>query len=234
MSKLGSSSSSNKPYYSGNVIINGQKVASNYKKGNSVYSSYNMNDNEKALYDYLGQTLALNVPNVNVFSDDVRQQLQDQIGAYTNQGVNLINSMYTPMLNSLKTDIANRFGNFDNSVFMDNLSGIESKRADSMSSLAQDILAKQNELVNDELSKRYDYLDFASGLQNQIDSRILDYLGLAAQNSSMGNAYSNASRSASGSGFNTSALLSNLVKNAINTANPASGTGLSILGSLFK
>jgi len=93
------------------------------------------------------------------------------------------------MLSNLKNDIASRFGNFDNSIFMDNLSDIESNRADAMSALTQDILAKQNELYNDELNRRYNYLNFLGNVQNQSTANIMNYLQLAANNSSSGNSY---------------------------------------------
>jgi hypothetical protein len=210
---MGKNSKSN-PYSAGGVSVNGQSLAGNWADGNNIFSSYNMSDNEKNLYDYIGNSLVTNVPNINVFSEDVQTQLQNQLGAYTNQGLKLINNTYTPMLSNLKNDIANRFGNFDNSVFMDNLNSIENRRADSMSSLTQDILAKQNELYNDELSRRYNYLSFIGGLQQQMEAKVMDYLGIAAQNSTMGNTY-NANQSKIGStnsGFNTSALISNLTQ----------------------
>ena len=85
------------------------------------------------------------------------------------------------MIDNLKSDIAARFGNFDNSVFLNNLNKIESKRSDSISSLAQDILAKKDELVNNELSNRYTYLSFLQDIQNQTNSNILNYIKVHVQ-----------------------------------------------------
>jgi len=200
-------------YSNGYVSVNGNNVASNYRSGNNVYSSYNMSDAEKQIYNYAQNSFLSNLPNINVFSEDTINQLQNQLGAYTNQGLKLINNTYTPMLNSVKTDIASRFGNFDNSVFMDNLNKIESNRADSMSAFAQDIMAKQDELYNNELSNRYDYLNFLMGTQNNIDSNILNYLGLASQNSSTGNSYNTGTTTNSSSG-NFSNLTNSLLSNS--------------------
>ncbi|MDR1168677.1 MAG: hypothetical protein LBK53_07315 [Heliobacteriaceae bacterium] len=222
------SKNSSSQYSGGSVSVNGQNIAGNYRNGSNVNSQYNMTDNEKKLYDYIQQSFLTNLPNINVFSDDVQKQMQNQVEAYTNQGLKLLNNMYSPMLSSLKTDIANRFGNFDNSVFMDNLNNIESKRAESMSALAQDVTAKQNELYNDELAKRYNYLSFINGIQNEMDARIMDYLGIAAQNSTLGNTYNNA-QAKSNSGFSSSALLTNLAQNALSAYNPAAGTIFSLL-----
>ncbi len=189
---------SSKPAYSSGVVtINGEEKASQYKNGNTVYSNYNMSDAEKQIYDYAQNSFLENLPKVNVFSEDTKKQMQNQLNAYTQKGIDTINDIYTPMLNDMKTDIASRFGNFDNSIFMNNLNDIESNRADAMSSLTQDILAKQNELINDELNKRYTYLDFLNGIQNQTTSNILSYMQQAANNSNSGNSYNNSSYSAS-------------------------------------
>ncbi len=189
---------SSKPAYSSGVVtINGEEKASQYKNGNTVYSNYNMSDAEKQIYDYAQNSFLENLPKVNVFSEDTQKQMQNQLNAYTQKGIDTINDIYTPMLNDMKTDIASRFGNFDNSIFMNNLNDIESNRADAMSSLTQDILAKQNELINDELNKRYTYLDFLNGIQNQTTSNILSYMQQAANNSNSGNSYNNSSYSAS-------------------------------------
>ena len=193
--KMGKSS---KPAYSSGVVtINGEEKASQYKNGNTVYTNYNMSDAEKNIYDYAQNSFLENLPKVNVFSEDTQKQMQNQLSAYTQKGIDTINDIYTPMLNDMKTDIASRFGNFDNSIFMNNLNSIESNRADAMNSLTQDILAKQNELINDELNKRYNYLDFLNGIQNQTTSNILSYMQQAANNSHSGNSYNNSNYSSS-------------------------------------
>lgn len=202
--KMGKSS---KPAYSSGVVtVNGQEKASQYKNGNTVYSNYNMSDAEKNIYDYAQNSFLENLPKINVFSEDTQKNMQNQLNSYTQKGLETINDIYTPMLDDLKTDIASRFGNFDNSIFMNNLNDIESNRADAMNSLTQDILAKQDELINNELSRRYNYLDFLNGVQNQTNSNILSYLQQAASNSNSGNSYNN-SQFSSGSGLGDYARL---------------------------
>lgn len=179
-----------KPSYSSGVVnINGEEKASHYKKGNTVYSNYNMSDREKKIYNFAQNSFLENLPNINVFSGDTQKSLQNQLNAYTQKGLEAINNYYTPMLSNLKNDIASRFGNFDNSVFMDNLSSIEENRADAMSGFAQDILAKQNELILDELNKRYNYLNFLNSVQNQSTANVLNYMQQATNNSSLGNSF---------------------------------------------
>ena len=191
--KMGKSS---KPAYSGGVVtINGEEKASQYKSGNNIYSNYNMSDTEKQIYDYAQNSFLENLPKINTFSEETQKNLQNQLNAYTQKGIDTINDIYTPMLNDMKTDIASRFGNFDNSIFMNNLNSIESNRSDAINSLSQDILAKQNELINDELNRRYNYMDFLSGVQNQTVGNILSFLQQASNNSNSGNSYNNSNYS---------------------------------------
>ncbi len=155
-------------------------MAKNTKQQQSVQQqrSYQMSEYEKQMQGYIQNSLMNNVPNVNVFSPEVQNQMQQQLGAYANQGLKLLDQTYTPMFNNMKNDIARRFGNFDNSSFMNSLNALESKRADSMSDFAQDILAKQSQLYNEELARRYNYINLLTGMQGQIDNKILAHLGL--------------------------------------------------------
>lgn len=173
-------------YANGIVSVNGENKASQKKIGKTVYSNYNMSDAEKQIYDYSQNSFLQNLPNINIFSENTQKNLQDQLNAYTQTGLNTIQNYYNPMLSNLKTDIASRFGNFDNSVFLDKLNSIEANRANAMSDFAQDVTAKRNELINDELANRYKYLNFLNGIQNQYNSNILGYLNQAGNASASG------------------------------------------------
>ena len=198
---------SSKPAYTNGVVkINGEEKASQYKDGNTVYSNYNMSDAEQKIYDYAQNSFLENLPKINVFSEDTQKDMQNQLNEYTLYRLETFSDIYTPMLNDMKNDIASRFGNFDNSIFMNDLKEIESSRADAMNALTQDILAKQDEIVNNELNRRYNYLDFLNGVQSQTLSNVLSYLQQAANNSNSGNSYNN-SQSSSGSSMGDYARL---------------------------
>lgn len=215
------SKSSKYPSYSGGTIsINGQNKASTYKHGNNIVTNYNMSDAEKRAYDYAQNSFADSLSKVNVFDENTKKNLQAQLDAYTLNGQKIINNIYEPMLDDLKTDIASRFGNFDNSIFMDNLNSIESNRAESINNLAQDVLAKRDELINNELSQRYTYLGFLQDIQNQVNSNILNFGAASQANSSAGNNYNArayAANQASGSTFSNYA---NLASGALSMMGP--------------
>jgi len=189
MSKV---SSVDYPTYTGsNVSVNGNNISSTSLANGVVNANYNMSDSEKAIYDYAQSALANLLPQVNTFLPDTLNSLQSQIDAYTNQGTNEINNIYSPMIKNLQNDIASRFGNFDNSMFMDNLNNIESKRSDAVSAFAQDVMAKKSDLVNNELQNRYNYIDLLNNMQNQSTQNALSYINAALGGSSSANSYNN-------------------------------------------
>ena len=178
------------PSYSGGAVnVNGRQVASVAKKGDTVTSYYNMSDPEKSMYDYAQNSLVESLPQLNVFDSNVQRGINSQLDAYRNQGMQSINDMYAPLLRNLQNDMASRFGNFNNSMFMDKLNDIESNRAAAISNLAQNLLMQRDNLYNTEMARRYNYLNFMNNLQNQITNNMFRYLETAGKNSSSGNAY---------------------------------------------
>lgn len=163
---------------SSSITVNGQNKSSASSTKNGVKSSYNMDPYEQAAYNFAQKSFYENMPNVNVFSDETVKNLNNQVNAYLNQGINTIQNTYTPMIREMQNDIARRFGNVNNSIFMDNLNDIESKRALAMSDLVQDVSSKRNELVNNELANRYEYLNFLNDYQNQVYSNMLQTLAM--------------------------------------------------------
>lgn len=182
-SLLGSLIGNAKPKtYDTGYSINEQEVASaNVSKG-KISTNYNLSDDEKNLLDYTNKNLLSGLENINVFSPEVQKSIDNQVKAYTNQGINTINNTYTPMFRDLKNDIASRFGNLDNSVFLDNLNEIEKNRTNALTTLTENILAKQSELYETEMNNRYNYLNQLSSINQNINSNILNFLKLASSN----------------------------------------------------
>ncbi|CDE59662.1 unknown [Fusobacterium sp. CAG:439] len=207
-------------YSSGSIYINGQNKATTSKNGNNIYTNYNMSEDERRAYEYAQKSFADSLSKVNVFDEDTKKNLQSQLEAYTLNGQKIINNIYEPMLDDLKTDVASRFGNFDNSVFMDNLNSIEENRAESINNLAQDVMAKRDELISNELAQRYTYLGFLQDIQNQMNSNILNYIGASQQNSAAGNSYNAQAYAANQSRSSTFGNYANLASGALSMMGP--------------
>lgn len=208
-------------YNSASVSIGDSNAAAGLTNG-TLSSSYNMSDAERAIYDYAQGTLASILPKLNTFDTDTLASFQSQMDAYKNSGIQSINEMYSPMIASLENDVASRFGNLDNSVFMDNLDDIESKRSDAVSSFAQDVLAKQSSLEDEELNRRYNLVNLLSSLSNTTYDNALSAISAALGGSSTVNSYNS-------NLYNT---LSKQSTNSGSDLSSAAGTLGSLLSSL--
>lgn len=213
MSKV---SSANYPQYTGSSVSIGNSSATTGVKDGILKSDYEMSEGEAAIYNYALNTLASILPQINTFDTNTLTSLQSEVNAYKDAGIQNINETYNPMITSLKNDIVSRFGNLDNSIFLDDLGSIEAERSDAVNSFAQNVLAKQSQLKSDELDKRYALVNLLSGLSNDIYSNALKTLSTALSGSSdatdystqLYNALSNLSNSES---KNTNSMLSNLL-----------------------
>ena len=181
-------SSKHPKYSTGTVEINGNTIASTTKKDkNVVSSSYNMSDTEKEIYDSIQNNLSTSLADLFEISDKTKKGWQEELDTYKKTGLEEIESIYTPMETSLKNDIAGRFGNFDNSVFMDKLNTITDKKADAIAELSDNLVLKRDELYTTEMANRMSYLALLNDLNSAMNSNILNYMTFAQSNAESGN-----------------------------------------------
>lgn len=195
-------------YSSGTVSINGQTKATTSKDGDNVYTNYYMSGDEKRAYDYAQKSFADNIANINISDDDTKKSIRNKLNIYAQKGTKAINDIYTPMIEETKTDAARRFGNLDNSSFLNSLNSIEENRSDAISSLGQDLVLMENDLTNDELSKRYNYLSFLDGYINNINGNAMSYANMSQANSNSGTSFNSGNFSGSSSNWSN---VSNLI-----------------------
>ncbi len=169
-------------YPNASLSLNGDEIANTKVTKKKISTNYNLTEDEKNLLDYTNKNLLSGLKNINVFSDEQRKGIQEQVDAYKKQGLTTLNETYTPMFRELKADIASRFGNLDNSIFMDNLNEIEKNRAKALETLTENILAKQSELYETELNNRYNYLNQLASVNQNLYSNIINFLQLAGTN----------------------------------------------------
>lgn len=192
------------------LSVNGKPLVETGIKNNAFYSNFNYSPEEQAINKYVQDSLLSSLPNINTFLPETVANMDAQVEAYTKKGINTINDIYTPMIQSLQNNVASRFGNLDNSIFMDDLNGLESKRANAVSSLAEDVQSKRSELVNNELQNQYNYLNFLTGYQNQNFQNMLNATKLNQSNVSLNNQYQNNLYDYLNSQSNTSSSLGNI------------------------
>ena len=208
-------------YSTGTITVNGRTVASTTrdKNHNVVSSNYNMTDNEKKIYDSIQSNLYSSLSSLFDITDADKKTWNSQLNAMKSQGIQQINDIYTPLETNLKNDIANRFGNLDNSVFMDNLNEITDKKSQAISALSNTLLAAQGDLYSNELNNRINSISFLNNLDSAMNNNILNFTNAAMNNSTSGNNYNSNTYNATNSGN----LWSNLLQTG-NTFVNAAGT----------
>ena len=204
-------------YATGSVEINGNKVATSSKTGKNTYSSsYNMTDTEKSVYDGVLGNLDTSLKDLFSISDAKQEQWNQTLDTYKKQGIKQINDIYDPMQNALKNDIASRFGNLDNSIFMDNLSNITENKAQAVADLSDSLLMKQNDLYSTEMANRMNYISLLSGLSGN------NYNQAAYQAAQQNSTWNRTIQ-----GLNTAANVARAVASFANPAAAAASTAIS-------
>lgn len=214
-------------YNSSDISIGGSKATTQLTNG-VLKSDYDMSDSEASIYNYALNTLASILPQVNTFDTDTQNQLQSEVDAYKDDGIKQINNLYNKNLTNMETDAASRFGNLDNSTFMDNMNDLEHERSDAVSSFAQDVLEKQSSLESDELTRRYSLIKLLSGLSDDIYDKALNAINTSLGSSSSASNYNSKIYDALSSLENTGSS-SSLVSSIL-----GSGISSSALLSLFS
>lgn len=209
-------------YSAGSVTVNGKEVASSTKNGNTISGTYNMNNTEKEIYEGVQQNLASSLNDLFSISDEKQEQFNSELEAYKQSGLKNIEDIYTPMETSLKNDIASRFGNFDNSIFMDNLSKITDNKAQAVADFSDSLLQKQSELYSQEIANRLSYISLLSGLNTAMNNNILNFTSAARANSESGNNYNASAYNAQNSGSSFLNDLTNLGTTALSFYKPVS------------
>lgn len=178
-------------YSSGSITVNGNTVATTKrdKNNNIVDSNYNMSKIEKNIYDKVQGGIYSNLTGLLDVSDEKRTEWNNQLNAIKNQGIAQINDIYTPMETNLRNDIASRFGNLDNSIFMDNLNKITDKKAKAISDLSESLVSAESQLYADELNNKVSMISFLNNLNSVMNNNILNFTNAANSNAASGNSY---------------------------------------------
>lgn len=214
-------------YSTGSITVNGNTVASTQKDKNGINSSYNMSAAEKNIYNGIQNNLATSLNNLFEISDEKQKQWNSELEAFKKTGIKNINDIYTPIETNLKNDIASRFGNFDNSIFMDNLNEITDKKADAIASLSDALTMRQQELYSTEMANRINYITLLSNLNSIMNNNILNYTSAAMTNAESGNNYNahkyQADMARNNAMWNTLGEAVNFAGTAVSTFNPGVG-----------
>lgn len=176
-------------YSGGSVVVNGRTVASASKQGNNIVTNYQMSNYEKNMFNALEKGMSDSVSKLFDITDQQKTAWNEQLNALKAKGVKNINDIYTPIETDLRNDIANRFGNLDNSVFMDKLNDITDKKSDAVASLSNSLAATEQDLYTNELNNRMNTISFLNNLHSGMNNNILNYTNAASTNAMSGNSF---------------------------------------------
>jgi len=224
-------------YSGGSITVNGNTVSTSSKNKNTINSSYNMSDTEKSIYNGIQSNLNSTLADLFNFSDEKQKQFNSELEAYKNSGIKQINEIYDPMVTNLTNNIASRFGNLDNSIFMDNLSTITDNKAEAVADLSESINQKQSELYSAEMANRLSYISLLNSLNSTMNNNILNYMSAARSNSESGNNYNQQAYQAQNSGSNWLSTLGQVAQiggNVMSFLNPTAGSALKTSGNAAK
>lgn len=161
-------------------------------------------DYESQVYNDAMSALADILPSINTIDATTKNAINSEIEAYMQSGVNNINNEYNSELSDLQDNSASRFGNLDNSMFLDGLGNLQNERASAVGDFANQAQSKEADLVSNALDKNYSYVDLLTQIindyYNNADTLSKTYSNLKS---------SNTSSSSSSSSGNSSPILSN-------------------------
>lgn len=176
---------------SSTLYFNGTPMSTVRRDGDSVTLSYNMTPTQAETYEFSEKEVLENLPNINTFLPETLNAFSKELEAYQNAGLKTINNTYKSDETELKNNIASRFGNIDNSSFLEGLEKINNTKADSVAKLAENIAIKNSELFDDELQRRYNYLNLLLDYQNNQYANAISALGLSQDSLKLNNSSSN-------------------------------------------
>lgn len=172
---------------SSTLYFNGLPISTAKKDGDSVKLNYNMTPTQAETYEFTEKEFLENLPNISTFLPETLNAFSKELEAYQNTGLKTINNAYKSAETNLRNNIATRFGNLDNSSFLEGLEKINNSKADSVTQLAENVSAKNSELFDDELQRRYNYLNLLLNYQNNQFNNAINTLGLSQDSLKLNN-----------------------------------------------
>jgi len=85
---------------------------------------------------------------------------------------------YLPTVQSLKEDIASRFGTLNSSNFLDRLDSLENNKSNAFADIINKGLSYKNELINQDESSRLNQLKALSAILSQDNGNLIDALNV--------------------------------------------------------
>ncbi|MDD3594398.1 MAG: hypothetical protein PHX18_07205 [Candidatus Gastranaerophilales bacterium] len=170
----------------------GQTLASNYY--DPVLQAYVTNvatsAEDQARKSYLKNQLSEYEKGINTFSPELVNQWENIANAQKQSAVGYFDSMYEPAARSAREDYFARLGTLDSTAYLDRQNDIEKTRQQAYADIANNYVANMDTLKQNELSNRYNYLNYLQNGINGAGNTQNNYLSaISALGSSYNNSY---------------------------------------------
>lgn len=175
------------------VIANGDTLAKQYQDANGgivtdISLSQDSVDRKKKLSELLNEY----ENSVNIFSPELNSQIKSIAQSKKDSALYDFNSMYEPAVTKAREDYFSRLGTLDSTAYLDRVNSMEKTRQQAYADIANDYITNIEELKNNELSRRYNYLNYLQNGLNAINTQNNNYLGtINALSSSYTDSYNN-------------------------------------------
>ena len=164
------------PVFSPSVVMNGDTVVSKTYQdpSGSIVTQYLPDPAEQAakqqaqfkLNDVMS-TLGKTAPEMSAQFDQTKQ-------AFINSASKSFQEQYDPALQSLREDIASRFGTLNSSQFISGLNGLEKNRASALADIASTGESVKADLVNQEEARKLSEMQALGGVLSDAQSALLN------------------------------------------------------------
>ena len=195
------------------VTSNGETLARQYKTGDgTIVTDISLSKDTVDRKNKLKNLLDDYESQLNVFLPELTTQFENIATAKKKAALDSFESIYEPTVRKSREDYFSRLGTLDSTAYLDRYNDLEKTKQQAYKDIANDYVANLDELKNDELTRRYNYLSYLQSGLNDINNQSNNYISSVSNlSSNYTNSYNNYlnkyynAQSNSGSSFTDSA-----------------------------
>ena len=158
------------------ITSNGKPLATQYLYNGTVVTDVSLPKESQQKKNNLEKLLNEYESSINIFSPEFNEQIESIANAKKIAALNDFHSLYEPAYNKAREDYFERLGTLDSTAYLDRANRMEATKQNAYAGIINDYYANLDELKNNELSRRYDYLNYLQNSLNNINNENANYL----------------------------------------------------------
>ncbi len=175
------------------VTSNGEILAQQYQSDDgTVVTDISLSKDSVDRKNKLKNLLDQYESQLNVFSPELNTQFEAIANAKKQSAINSFESIYEPSVRKSREDYFSRLGTLDSTAYLDRYNDLEKTRQQAYADIANDYVANLDELKNNEIARRYNYLSYLQSGLSDLNNQTNDYISaVSGLSSSYTNSYNN-------------------------------------------